>query len=71
MNAAVRSRRPRGDRDGRSFGRRSTIGMKLTALLVLVALLVIAFVTGLARGLVLATGALEAFVVDLPEIGYR
>jgi hypothetical protein len=51
MNALLRSRRPRGDRDRRSAGRRSTLGVKVTALLALAALLLIAFVTGLVRGL--------------------
>ena len=51
MTAPIRSRPPRGERDGRSSGRRSTLGVKLTALLLFVALLLLAFLAALLRGL--------------------
>jgi hypothetical protein len=51
MTAPIRSPRPRGGRGKRPCERRSTLGVKLTALLLFVALLLLAFLAALLRGL--------------------
>jgi hypothetical protein len=52
MTAPIRSRRPREGRGKRPCGRRSALGIKLTALLLFVALLLLALLAALVRGLV-------------------
>jgi hypothetical protein len=51
MNAPIRSLRRGGSCDRGPCARRSALGIKLTVLLVLAALFLIVFVTGLIRGL--------------------
>ena len=51
MDAPSRSRRSGGKCDGKPCARRSALGTKLTVLLLLVALFLIVFVTGVIRGL--------------------